>query len=654
VTTGLVGDAAGELARARTDAADPAPPPHRLRRWLADDPRRKVMLTAAILVAGQATLRGWVSYRGYFFLDDFAFTGRAARYSLTDLHDYLLAPYNSHLMPGAFAEVWVLTKLWPLNFGAVVTVNLVLQVLVDMAFYRLLRELFGTRAGILVPFTVFVFTPITLSAFVWWAAALNQLPQQLAMLTALWCQTRYLRTGRVRVGAYGAPVILAGLIFSEKTLLTVPLVMVYTVLFFADGNLLRRVAVVGRAHWRVWIAYLAVAVPYAAYYMLEVPSPGHTPHGGDIVQLFGSAFAHAIDPGLVGGPWSWHPAGFVGALADPSRLTTYAAGTAVIGFVAWTIAWYRRAVFGWLMAVGYASIALLILAFSRATFIGPFIGDEFRYVTDVASVTLLGATLAVLRPVGSWQTTPELIERRPWTTRLAGHRGWDDVRAAVPRVRPIVGIVMFMALFIASATVSTGRFDRYWSSNPARPYVRTLRTELALAPRGLVLYDQEVPQQIAWALLYPYNRLSYLLRPLGMNLHFLQPGRSTPSLAITDDSGHPRRVSIFGPHARPGPLQNGCGWLLGPKPARVRLDASTFTWVWVLRMAYISSADSTGTLHAGHTVATVDFKRGLHELYVQVTGAMSSVTFSQLSHGATVCTSDLEVGKPLPIEGTTP
>ena len=636
------------------EPVDIRPPASRLRSWLAADPRRKIALVAALLIAGQIALRGWVAYRGFFFLDDFAFTGRAARYSLTDLHDYLMQPYNSHLMPGAFAQVWVLTKLWPLNWGAVVTVNVVLQILVDLAFYRLLRELFGTRPAILVPFSVFVFTPITLSAFVWWAAALNQLPQQLAMLTALWCQTRYLRTGRVRVGVYGAPITLAGLLFSEKTLLTVPLVMAYTVLFFASGNVVRRVITVARAHWRVWLAYLAVGVPYTAYYALEVPSPGHAPHGGDIVQLFGSAFSHALDPGLVGGPWSWHPAGFVGALADPGKLTTYVAGIVVVGFVGWTVAWRRRAVLGWVMGLGYATVALLLLAFSRAVFIGPFIGDELRYVTDVAAVGILGGTLAVLRPSGTWQTAPELVERRAWTYRFAAHRVWDDVRAAVPRPSATAGIAAFMVAFILSSTVSTVRFDRYWSANPARPYLTALRAELSLAPKNVVLYDQEVPQQIAWALLLPYNQLSYLLRPLPTYPHFLEPGRSAPSLAMPDDRGHLRRVAVFGPHAVPGPLQNGCGWMLGPVAVRVKLDGRTFGWTWVLRMAYIASADTSGIVRAGRTVATVDFQRGLHELYILVVGAISTVTFSSLTHDATVCSSDLAVGKPVPIEGSTP
>lgn len=623
--------------------------------WLGEDVGRKVALGAVVLIVAQGVLRAWIAYRGYFFLDDFAFTGRAARHSLTDLNGYLLQSYNSHLMPGAFVEVWILTKIWPLNFAATVTVSVVLQVLVGTAFYRLLREMFGTRPAILVPLAFYLFTPITLPAFVWWAAALNQLPQQLAMITALWCQTRYLRTGRVRVGVYGAVATAGGLLFSEKTLLTVPLVIAYTLLWFARGHLITRVREICRRHWRVLVAYLVVAVPYSAYYVLAVPSPGRSvAHGGDVVQLFGSAFAHALDPGMLGGPWSWSRVGFVGALAAPGGLVTYVSTVAVVGLVVVTVAALRRAVFAWLLALGYASTALLLLAFSRATFIGPFIGDEYRYVTDVAVVAVLAASLVLLRPAGVWWTDPQPPERRAWTGTLAQHHVYADVRDALPRVRAGVVVAVVTCLFLVSATASTVRYDRYWSTNPARPYVTTLRTELRLAPHDLVLYDQEVPAEVAWALLYPYNRLSNLLHPLPERPRFLLPGRTSPSLAITDDSGHLRRVAIAGPSALPGPVTNGCSWLLGSRQVTVQLSSTTFPWTWVLHMAYIASADTTTTLRAGATTARVALHRGLHELYLLVTGAIDHVDFSAFTNDATACTSDLEVGKAVPIDGTSP
>lgn len=629
-------------------------------RWLrliqaAAIPVSGVAIAAAGLLVAQTAIRAWLGYRGYFFLDDFAFTARAGRYSLTDVHDYLMQSYNGHLMPGAFAQVWILTKLWPLSFAPVMTVSVVLQVLLGILFYRLLRELFGTRPTILVPYAIFLFTPITLPAFEWWAAALNQLPQQLAMVAALLCQTRYLRTGRVRTGVYGAVATFAGLLFSEKTVLTIPLVAGFTVLFFAQGGPIRRVTTAARAHWRVWLAYLVVGLPYAAYYALEVPSPGRAiANGNDVLQLFGTAFGHALDPGLLGGPWSWRRVGFVGAVADPGKFVIFLASIVVIGIVAASIAWHRNAVYGWVLGAGYAALTLGVLAASRATFIGPLIGAEYRYVTDVAAVAVVGGSLAFLRPAGDWVHPPNPLVRRAWVSRQATAPVVQDLRAALPRWRPVTAVAVLVVAFVASATASTVRFDRYWSSNPAEPYITNLHAAFADASRDLVVYDQEVPAEVAWALLFPYNQLSNLTTPWDHRPKFLELGQSTDHLGIVDSQGHIRRVGIEGIAAARGPVRNGCGWLLGPEPVQVRLVQPTFPWTWVMRMAYIASADATATIHAGSTIAKVTLHKGINELYLELVGSVDAVAFSSLPGGATVCTNTLTVGKAVPIAGTSP
>jgi hypothetical protein len=198
------------------------------------------------------------------------------------------------------------------------------------------------------------------------------------------------------------------------------------------------------------------------------------------------------------------------------------------------------------------------------------------------------------------------------------------------------------------------RYDRYWSINPARHYVTNLQASLALAPKGVVVYDQEVPNEVAWALLNPYNLLSKLVRPLPDRPRFLESGTSSATLAVTDSHGHLRRAGIEGMVAIPGPVLNGCGWLLGPKPVHIPLVSTTFPWAWVLHLTYIASADTTAKLRAGTTNITVALRRGFHEIYVPVVGAIDTVDFSALPGDATVCTSDLTVGKPVPLDGTAP
>lgn len=616
---------------------------------------RNVAIGAAILIGLQAALRAWIGYRGYYFLDDFAFTGRAAQHSIFDVNGYLLEPYNSHLMPAAFAEVWILTKLWPLQFGVVATVDMALQALVSFAFYRLLRALFGTRPVILVPLAFFVFTPITLAASTWWAAALNQLPQQLAMITALLCQTHYLRTGRAGRGMLGALAVLGGLLFSEKTLLAVPLVAAYTLLFFVDGNLGRRFVHGWRQHWRVWLAYLVVAVPYTVYYALAVPSPsGSTGDGGALLQLLGAAFGHALAPGLLGGPWGWAHIGSAGGIAAPGTAASWIAGTIVVGVLIATIVLYRRAWYGWAFGLGYAFLDLAVLAVSRATFVGPLIGDEFRYVTDVALVAVLGASLAVLRPVGTWVHPPLAVERRQHPMHRFSTPLLRDIGTLLPRLGTTAVVGLLVVGVAASSTVSTLRFDAYWSINPARPYLTHLRQDLPEIPASAKMFDQEVPGEVAWALLYPYNRLSRMLAPLPDRPQFLELGGTATALAVPDQTGRVRWAQVVGFPAVPGKAPLGCGYRLGSRPVRVPLVKRTIGWTWVVHMAYIASADATATLHVGRTTTHVTFERGLHQLFVEVTGSIDAVYVSALDTAATVCTNSVTVGQVQPIPGTAP
>jgi hypothetical protein len=230
----------------------------------------------------------------------------------------------------------------------------------------------------------------------------------------------------------------------------------------------------------------------------------------------------------------------------------------------------------------------------------------------------------------------------------------SDLREVLtmPRTAPVVAVLT--SLLVVSGSVSTVRFDASWQHNPARPWVENLKRDLATAPKGTVVYDQEVPAGVAWALLYPYNQLSELVAPLPDPPGFLAAGATSTNLAITDASGHLRQADVQGISAAPGPVRNGCGWLLGPAPTRVAMSATTFGWTWVLRMRYIASADATVTMYAGQTMQTLVLHRGVNQIYTVVSGAISAVDFNPVTNGATICTNDLTVGAAVPIAGTTP
>ena len=257
-------------------------------------------------------------------------------------------------MPGAFVEVWTLTKLWPMNFVPVMTLALLLQALLGVLFYKLLATLFGPRAGVLIPFAIFTMSPISLPAFLWWAASLNQLPQQIATVAALLCHVQYLRSGRVRRGVLGVGALAAGLLFSEKTLLAVPLVVAFTLAFAAGGSPWTRVRRAWIDHRPVWLAYLALVVPYTVYYLLAVPSPGRSAGtGGDLVNLGSRAVFDGILPGMLGGPWTWHPVGFAEGLAAPGSVAEFLSAVLIVVVIAATVAWNRASAGAWIIAAGF-------------------------------------------------------------------------------------------------------------------------------------------------------------------------------------------------------------------------------------------------------------------------------------------------------------
>jgi hypothetical protein len=324
-------------------------------------------------------------------------------------------------------------------------------------------------------------------------------------------------------------------------------------------------------------------------------------------------------------------------------------------FVAGSIALYRNAVFGWLLPVGYLTIDLGLLASSRATFIGPFIGDELRYVTDVAMVAVIGGALAVLPLAGTWSNAePQYPVRRPWVATFIRRPEWRQAAAELSLPKPAGVIGLLLALILLSAGYSTVRYDRYWSTNPSRPYLAAVRADLARLPPGTQLIDQEVPAPVAWALLYPYNLESKLLKPLPNHPVFLETGGSADRLGIIDDQGHLRKPWIAGIGAAPSRGVAGCPWRLGSGAGSVPLEKPTFPWTWVGRLDYTASQDVTVRLRAGLTELPARLHAGAHTLYFQVAGTISELSISGIPDGATVCANGLLIGKPVPLPGTTP
>ena len=597
--------------------------------------------------------------RGYFYLDDLAFTGRSADYPLWSLR-YLTTPYNSHLMPGSFAWVWLTTRAFPLQWAPVAVVLIALQVLLSVLVYRLLVELFGRRPAILPPLAVALLSPVSLPAFVWWAAALNQLPQQIATVGALLLHVRYLRTGRRALALAGPLVLAGGLLFSEKTLFVVPLVLAITLVFFVDGSVWARVRRTVRRDLVVWAAYCVVSLPYLVYYVLSVPSPIRPAAAGhDIADLTTQSVFRATVPGLLGGPWHWTRIGSAGALADPDAFLVVVSFLVAGAVVTGSIVLWHRASHAWLILLGYVVLDLTLLARSRATLVGPVVGTEYRYQTDVAVVAALCVGLATTPLTGvlgrgDVQRLQPRVAAREWLTihvlvplREAG---------AAPRTTHHLArgaAVATTVLLVASALWSTAAYDPLWVHNPAHSYLTAARTAVASLPAGAVVADVAVPNDVAWPLLYPYNRTYRLFGPFLPASRRLAVGATTTDLVVPDDAGTPRVATILGPHALPGPTP-GCGWLLGQDPVHIPLNTTATDTVAVVRIGYQARAATLLTLRLdGHPVQ-VPFAAGTGIVFLAAAGPFDSIQVDAPGTPAHVCTTDLTAGVPVAVAGTTP
>jgi hypothetical protein len=617
-------------------------------RGLAGSPERAVVLVGYGLVLLQAVLRGWSKFGGWFLIDDLSFIGR----SLNEAHwtaSHLLEGWHGHLMPGAFALVNVLTDLAPWSYAPVAVVDLAGQALLSVLVLRLLTDLFGRRPAVLVPFTIFVLSPITLPAFLWWAASLNQLWGQIAMALILTAHLRYHRTGRLRWGLLGTAALVGGLAFSEKVVLMVPVVFLFSLLWFTPGRPRARLVLALRRSRAVWVSYAAVTVGYLALYVATARAPEKAASSLTIaVETLGTGVVRAVVPGIIGGPLTWAPID-TGGIADPADWLVVASILLVLLVMLFSVYRRARAVFGWLVVVGYVVVNAGLLGLSRATFTGPLIGAELRYHTDELLIIVVFGSLTLLPVVGTFAIGPfqRLVPRTPGSAL-----GLDIPPEASRRVEVLVSGALAATVLVLS-TLSTVRFDPLWRSNAGRDYFATVERDLGRADGPVTIAEVAVPPEVQYPLAFPLNLTTFLFAGLEPPPRFLRPGHPAEDVFyLPDEDGHLRVGRVDGYVGEPGPSPS-CGYRVERDEVAIPLRGTTLNWVWTARIGYIASLDAEAVVTIGETSTPVPITAGAHTLYVVGQGAVDEVTISGLTYGS-LCTDDVEVGFMSSTPGTSP
>lgn len=590
---------------------------------------------AATLVVIQAVWRAWIAFQGYFSYDDYVFSYYASTSRINGA--FLFRDHVGHLMPGSLLVTWLADRLSPLNYSLCVLLQLGLQALAAVAMYRLLRMLFGLRRGILVPLAFYLFTPLNLDAFLWWAAALNHLPLQLGMILAVHGHVRYVRGQGLRWFAVALGGFLLALSCFEKALLIPPLLLALSVLFFAQRRGL--LGVIGR-WWPAWTLYVATSLAYVGVYRHLVHFDfSYSPDTPTVAQLAGRVVGTTFLPGLVGGPWRWLPVGSVGGAADPPTAMKWLAWQVVIVAVVVSLLLRRHAARAWLLLASYLAADVMLLSIGRLSAVGPVIGQAYRYVADASVPATLTVALVLLPlPDNEGELTPAGLQLARWLRS----RHWVALAAGALAVNA----------FALSALFSTQAYAALWSRNPGRQYVENAKASLATAPAGTVMLDDDVvPGYVLDFLSAPLNRQSAVFAPLRQRPAF---AGSTEHLWLLDQTGHLVPGMVRGVDSRPGLLKN-CGYAVTPdQPASIPLQLPVYAWAWTMRVGYLAGDNTPAHIRLGPQDLSVTLHKGLNDLFIPVTAGGSSVYVDSVKDGVGVCIDKVTIGLRYPVSPKTP
>ncbi|MFD6096997.1 hypothetical protein ACFVWN_21885 [Nocardiopsis flavescens] len=514
--------------------------------------------TVVLLVALAAKV--YVLNASYFVEDDFLFFGAAYAADLTP--DYLFSLHKGHFMPGAMFLVYLQTAFWPYDWWVSAGLMLVLQALALLAFLRLTWELFGRRWALLVPFTVYALAPLTIPVLGWWAAALNAVPFQLAILLALLWTVRYVRTGDPRYGWWTTAAVVFGMFFSVKALFLPSLLFVFAVAFLYPGTLFAGAARAVRAHRAFWTAMAAMTLGYLVLYVVSQNGGSGTegagvPEADAAVELVRRMLGQVFPVGALGGPYEWALITPAGGLVEPRGFVVLGAG-AVWAAIVLSSLWLRGSAWrAWALLLGYlVFVDAIPTVIARGRGHG-LAGADPRYVADAALVFALCLALAFL--VVREQRARESVSTAgaaPATRAAPGRRARRDRAVAA-------GVLT--AVYAAGALYSTHTYAGTLNGDRLREYMDNVRASMADLPEEGGFYPRPVPEDVVLDWNGDRRLTSYVLPPLAPDgARFAYPEQG-PRAYVFDDGGTlvPGEHTLFSSTFLPGPQDECLGTLEG-------------------------------------------------------------------------------------------
>ncbi|MFT3715974.1 MAG: hypothetical protein QM774_08510 [Gordonia sp. (in: high G+C Gram-positive bacteria)] len=579
-----------------------------------------VAVAATVLIVAQIVVRAWAASRGGFYWDDLILIGRAGDHPILSW-DYLGDSHDGHVMPAAYLFAGLSTLIAPTQWWLPAVTLVVLQAIASAAVWRMIRILAPhAQIGALAALAFYLFTPMTLPAYEWWAAGLNSLPMQAATAIVVGNTVLLIRdperspASRRRLVAGAVLAFVVGLLFFEKSLFILPIAAVAALL--AARGLPDRGRTRGLWWWLggIFVAWAAV---------VGVVSDASL-HGslGQTAKLVWKSIADAVVPSTVGGPWNWGrwlPAPPTG---DPALWMQLLGWALIIGVVGATVYLRRGTAPIWLAAAVYVVGAQAVVMWIRSSGQTALeLGQTMRYLPDAAVViTIALALVAAAGPRGAHEAGP---------ARAA---------ARAPRWAVAAGV----AVLVLSSLIGASRFLDSWRESPTPAYIATARDSLREHPDA-VMFDQSVPLEVLSPMVYPDNQVSRIFGRLHGRSAF---GDQTEKLSVLDDRGalvpggvSPARTVEASDGACDRPTVDG--------PAELKLSAPVIDWEWTVGLSYCATKEGQVAVSLGGPERTVTVHRGLHPLYFQLSGTGGVLRIRPVTEGLALHTGEGRVGEPI-------
>ncbi|MGY1752559.1 hypothetical protein [Blastococcus sp. SYSU D01042] len=578
----------------------------RWRAWRADP----LLVAGVLLILLQTCVRAVVVMRSYFWQDDLFHLTLLQRTGLSG--DFLVREHNGHLEIGPNLVYGLIGRDPGPSFLPAALWLLALQLVASCLLLAVLRQLFGRSPWILVPFAVYLFSPLGLTVATWLAAGLEALPLQIAMLTALLGGVRAYRDRSWAWAAVSAAGTALGLLFWEKAVLVPALLVAVLVLVEEAGTPWRRSLRRVLDSWPYLLPHAVLVAAYVPFYLSVVGRSTLDPELGRVLPTTAETVFAMLVPGLFGGPWT--SAGAEDTLAAEPALPL-AVLFAALALAVIAVSIRQRglpAVKAWLLVLGYLAVVVALVQLTRAANLDIAARDP-RYVTDALPVIAIGCCAAFSGP----------------------RRESSVARRSMAPAAAVGALLVSSSLVTTSLVVGELRHDR------SRQYLTDVLQTMDANP-GMSVVSALPAVHVS---IFDDFDLDETLRALGEERRFDQPATA---MGMFDKDAVLRPITLLEPiFEAVGPVAD-CGWPL-PAGEQELGDVPIWYGVQVLRLSYDSPAPVTLHLAVGEDRQDLTVPAGAGQAMFVVTGQQGPVTVRASGAPAgEVCVDDVAVGTPWP------